>query len=181
MDRSKKILLSIFLVTIVATASSSLFSANPTVYINPWMDTHYRYEKIDNQWVTHNSVDNSTMPGLFVPVNCKNNGATVAKFYIIVTFNGTCFSADTPHPYRQLNSTAASFEFILKVGEQQTVPVYFKIDTPIDHFIITLSIETEQNNLFVEPIRKESTFYGYKQLFYVWVAEYAVYAPVLIA
>ena len=118
MDRSKKILLSVLLVTIIATASSSLFSANPTVYVNPWMDTYYRYEKIDNHWVTHNSVDNSTMPGLFMPVNCKNNGATVAEFYIIVTFNGTCFSADTPHPTK-VNSTAASFEFILKVGNNK--------------------------------------------------------------
>jgi hypothetical protein len=180
LDRSKKILLSVLLVTIIATASSSLFSANPTVYVNPWMDTYYRYEKIDNHWVTHNSVDNSTMPGLFMPVNCKNNGATVAEFNITVSFSGSSFSADTPHPYQQLNSTAASFEFILKVGEQQTVPVYFTIDKTINHFIITLSIETDQNNLFVEPIREESTFYGYKQLFYVWVAEYNVYAPVLI-
>lgn len=180
MDRSQKVLLSIILIAIVATASSSIFSVTPIAYINPWMDTYYRYEKIDGSWVTHNSKTNDTMPFLFVPVNCKNNGATDATFNITIAFEGALFSTSTPTPYWQINNTAAKFEFALKVGEQQTIPVYFQIDEKSGYFHISLSLDTDQNNLFVEPVRKENTFYGYKQLYYVWLPEYGIYAPALI-
>ncbi len=180
MDSSQKILLSIILVAIVATAGSSLFSTNPTAHINPWIDTYYRYEKAGGQWVTHNSVNNNTSEGLFIPVNCKNNGATVATFNITVEFEGASFLTKTAQPYWQINSTAARFAFTLNVGEQQTADVYFQIDENTDHFTISLSVETNQNNLLVEPVRKENTFFGYKQLYYVWVPEYNLYAPALI-
>jgi hypothetical protein len=180
LDRSQKILLSIILIAIIATAGSSLFSANPIAYINPWMDTYYHYEKIGDFWVTHNIKTNYTMSVLFIPVNCKNNGATTATFNITITFEGALFSTNTPQPYWQINSTAASFEFTLKVGEQQTTPVHFQIDGNADRFIISLSLDTDQNNLFIEPVRKENTFYGYKQLYYIWVPEYSIYAPALI-
>ena len=173
-------LLSIILVAIVATAGSSLFSVNPTVYINPWIDTYYRYEKTGGQWVTYNSENNHTTTGLFMPVNCKNNGATTATFNITVSFAGASFSPDTKQPYWQINSTAASFALTLRVGEQQTTDVHFQIDENTDHFSIALSVETGQDNLFVEPVRKANTFFGYKQLYYIWVPEHSVYAPALI-
>lgn len=139
------------------------------------MDTYYCYEKVNGHWVTFDSTINRTSSGTFIPINCKNNGATALTFNITVSFTNALFSAKTPSPHHQINHTAACFTFTLQIGEKQSAPVYFLIDETFAHFTISLNL---QSNLYVESAN-DHDFSGYRQLYYIWVPERHTYSPIL--
>jgi hypothetical protein len=180
--KPQKILLLSAILIAVITTSILLFWFEGVASIDYWLDNTYQYQKVGDQWIIKNFEANSSN-GIFIPINCKNNGAMDGTFDLFVTFTNASFLTATPQPNQILNDTSAKFTFTLHGGEKRTTEVYFSIENNTDKFTISLSLESKQSPLRIENAQKGEQPWQrvYRALYYSWIPKEKLFAPVQIA
>ena len=105
-------------------------------FINYWLDTNQSYQRTGDHSIA---------------LNCKNNGDASGAFDIIATCINASFSTDSEQQYQIINGTAVRIPFALNAGEALSAQLHFLISNTADRFSISLQLEGNQSNLFVEP------------------------------
>ena len=179
MQKRHKILGGVALIAIIALAGCGIFWFFIEPAVDFWLDTHYIYQKVGDNWVT--MVNNNTLNGTVIPFFCKNYGLLPAEFNIAVVFTGASFSNQTQLQYQEINSTAAKFDFTLNGGQEKTVNVYFNIKS--NYFVVSLTFETNQGLLRIVDARKfgsQPWQQSYRELYY-GLSGNGRFAPALIS
>ncbi len=181
MQKMHKVFLGVALIAIVAVAGSGIFWFFIEPAVDFWFDTGYLYQKVGNNWVTNDTINNNTLNGLILPFHCKNYGLLVATFKITVALSGASFLNDTQQLYQEINETVAKFDFSLKGGQEKTSNVYFDIKN--NSFTFSLSLETNQGLLRIVDAQKfgsQPWQQSYRQLNYGLSGDNS-FAPALIS
>jgi hypothetical protein len=182
MQKRRKVFLGVTLIAIVAIAGIGIFWFFIAPAVDFWLDTEYLYQKVGNNWVTVNSINNNTLNGTVIPFHCKSYGLLTSSFKITVVFSGASFSNDTQLPYQEINSATAKFDFTLNSGQEKNVNVYFTI-TSNNNFTISLSIESNQGLLRIIDAQKFGSppwQQSYRELDY-YSLNNKLFAPALIS
>lgn len=170
---NKKMLLAVAVIAITALTIFALFVYTQIASIDFWLDDTYEYKRTNAQWETVNYATNATSEGIYIPINCRNDGSATGTFALVISFNHATYSGSNA-PQRPLiawdkiNETTAKYYFILKPNETQSINIYFSIDNETQNFSIMLSLESSQTFLRVESAQRGSQPWQvvYRALFY---------------
>jgi hypothetical protein len=175
MDRRRKLLLAVALITVVAVSAVLVWLTEANIRYA--FNVDYSYQKDGGRWVTVDSINDKQMNGTFVNIECKNHGYFEGSFNLIVTFTNAMFSTTTAKPYEQVNGTTAKFSYKLLAGESRDTDVYFTIDDNATGFLISLWFESSQ--IFLRS--SEGNWLGVNTLYYEYINETNRFEAILIA
>jgi hypothetical protein len=157
--KKRKVLLVLALTTII-TVAFALFWQWESGTIDYWLEDAMKYQIVDGRWETVNCSTGAISPGIFIPINCRNDGFTTASFDLIISFKNAIYKGSPDNPklmidWEKINDTVAKYSYTLSPHATQSVNVYFQIENETDTFEVRLAFQSNQL-LRVESAQKGS-------------------------
>lgn len=133
-------LVCVAIVVLTVAVVAEVYSLEPQVWYN--QATNYGYEQQNGNWVTYNSLTNSTSNGTFTDVFCQDTGSFSCKFTLTIELTGATFNQNSSNPLTSPQETELPIS--LHSGQSYSTRLYFSIDQNVTAFCISINVKPDQ-------------------------------------